>query len=177
MGSVELRNAVTLGAGRAGHSSDGDAAADVGDGHGDGGGVAAGGRVFGVCEGHPAREAAAALGVEGPQSQYTTGIGVMQDVHNCPMYFPCRAEVHDCLMLDEYALLFSVAERYVKTGGPPAQPPGWLRPPARQSGGTAALARRKKRVGRGQDLAELGESRLQLLVGQEASSEAAASAQ
>lgn len=160
MGSVELRDAVTLGAGRAGHSSDGDAAADVGDGHGDGGGVAEGGGVFGVCEGHQAREAAATLGVEGPQSQCTRGIAIMQDVHNSPVYFPCRAEEHDCSMLDEYALLFSLVERYVKTGGPPAQPPGWLRPPGLQNGGTELRVRRRKRVRIGRDLGVQQESRV-----------------
>ena len=159
MGSVELRNAVRLGARRAGHSSDGDAAADVRDGHGDSGRVAEGGGVLGVCEGHPAREEAAALGVEGSQSQCTTGIGVMQDVHNSPVYFPCRAEEHDCSMLDEYALLFSLAERYVKTGGPPAQPPGWLRPPGPQNGGTELRVRRRKRARRGRDLGVQQESR------------------
>lgn len=160
MGSVELRDAVTLGAGRAGHSSDGDAAADVGNGHGDGGGVAEGGGVFGVCQGHQAREAAAALGVEGPQSQCTTGIGVMQDMHNCSVYFPCRAEEHDCTMLDGYALLFSIAERYVKNGGPPSQPPGWLRPPVQQSGGTELRVRRRKRARTGRDLGVQQESRV-----------------
>ena len=160
MGSVELRDAVTLGAGRAGHSSDGDAAADVGDGHGDGGGVAAGGGISRVCEGHPARETAAALGVEGPQSQSTTGISVMQDMHNCPVYFTCRAEEHDCSMLDGYALLFSLAKRYVKSGGPPAQPPGWLRPPVQQSGGTELRVRRRKRARIGRDLGVPQESRV-----------------
>lgn len=160
MGSVELRNAVTLGAGRAGHSLNGDAAADVGDGHGDGWGVAAGSGISRVCEGDSAREAAAALGVEGAQSQCTTGLDAMQDVHKRPVYFPCRAEGHDCLMLDEYALLFSVAERYVKTGGPPAQPPGWLRPPASQSGGTELQVRRRKRARIGRDLVVQQESRV-----------------
>lgn len=160
MGSVELRNAVTLGAGRAGHSLNSHAAVDVGDGHGDGWGVAAGSGISRVCEGDSAREAAAALGVEGAKTQGTTGIGAMHDVHNLPAYIACRAEGHDCLMLDEFALLFSVAERYVKTGGPPAQPPGWLRPPGPQNDGTKQRVRRRKRARIGRDLVVQRESRV-----------------
>lgn len=148
MGSVEICNAVTLSAGRSDHSSDGDAAADVGDGYGDGWGAAEGGGVFGVCEGCATGQTAAALGVAGKDEKIV--IADMRNLHatwaSDKGWTISTSEVDHGAMPEEHALLLRLADRYVKSGGPPARPPGWLQPPAQQSDGIALSAPRKWRA-------------------------------
>ena len=142
--SVELRDAVGSDGRGEGDAVRRDEAAAGGNVDGDVGGATASSAIPGVCEAGQVRKEGSAAGVEGanPEAGGVAVLPFMQKLHvGCPSYvqdltsIPIDAAPRG--MDDGYSLLFCIAERYVKNGGPPAQPPAWLQPPAQQSGGTA----------------------------------------
>lgn len=145
--SVGVRDAVGSDGRGEGDAVGRDAAPSGGDVYGDLGGVAAGCAVFGVCEAGQVREKGAAAGVAGALSEGCC-VSFMQFAHRASTNVPkdLRSDpVNAALrgMDDGYALLFEVAERHIKNGGPPAQRPAWLQPPAQQSGGRAQSTPRR----------------------------------
>lgn len=148
LGNLDLRDGVGLDGRGEGDAVGRDAAAAGGDIHGDVGGAAEGGAVFGICEAGQVREEGAAAGLEG-QSAARLTVGSMHFLHKCGTNdlqvlgsIPNTAAIRS--MDAGYALLFALTESYVKNGGPPAQPPAWLQPPAQQSGGKARSAARMR---------------------------------
>lgn len=123
------------------------AAAASGDVDGDVGGAAASSAIPGVCEAGQVREEGAAAGVAGTCSE-GCAMSFMQFAHLASTNVPkdlrsAHVSAAPRGMDDGYSLLFCIAERYVKNGGPPAQPPAWLQPPAQQSGGRAGSVPRR----------------------------------
>lgn len=161
--SVGLRDAVGSDGRGEGNALRRDAAAAGGDVDGDLGRAAAGCAVFGVCEAGQVREESAAAGVAGACSEgcwmsfmqfaHRASTNVPKDLRSVPVNAALRG------MDDGYALLFEVAERHIKNGGPPAQRPAWLQPPAQQSGGTARSTPRRLPARTSQDREEPAGSR------------------
>lgn len=145
--SVGVRDAVGSDGRGEGDAVRRDAAVAGGDVDGDLGGAAASCAVFGVCEAGQVWEEGAAAGVaracsEGccvrfMQFAHGASTNVLKDLMSVPVNAALRG------MDDGYALLFDVAERHIKNGGPPAQRPAWLQPPAQQSGGRAQSTPRR----------------------------------
>lgn len=147
--SVGVRDAVGSDGRGEGDAVRCDAAVAGGDVDGDLGGAAASSDVPRICEAGQVREEGAAAGVAGACSK-GCGVSFMQFAHRASTNVPkdlrsVPVNAASRGMDDGYALLFEVAERYIKNGGPPAQPPAWLQPPAQQSGGTAGLIPRMSR--------------------------------
>lgn len=147
LGSVDVRDAVGSDGRWAGDAVGRDAAAAGGDVDGYLLGTSEGGAISGVCEAGQVREEGTATGVEGQEGCVTAanmrllhkgGTNDLQALGSTPITTAARG------MDEGYALLFALAEDYVKNGGPPAQPPAWLQPPAQQNGDTAVSAARKK---------------------------------
>lgn len=147
LGSVDVRDAVGSDGRWAGDAVSRNQAAAGGDVDGHIVGASEGRAVLGVCEAGQVWEEGAATGVEGARSEgcdmsfmqfaHRASTNVPKDLRSDPVNAALRG------MDDGYALLFEVAERHIKNGGPPAQRPAWLQPPAQQSGGTAQSTPRK----------------------------------
>lgn len=147
LGSVDVRDAVGSDGRWAGDAVGRDEAAAGGDVDGHIVGASEGCAVLGVCEAGQIWEEGAATGVEGQEGCVSAadmrllhkgGTASLQALTSTPITAASRG------MDEGYALLFALAEDYVKNGGPPAQPPAWLQPPAQQSGDRAVSAARKK---------------------------------
>lgn len=154
LGSVDVRDAVGSDGRWAGDAVGRDAAAAGGDVDGYLVGASEGCAVLGVCEAGQIWEEGTATGVEGQEGCVSAadmrflhkgGTNDLQALGSTPNSTALRD------MDDGYSLLFRLADRYVKNGGPPAQPPAWLQPPAQQSGDRAGLAPRKLPLRKAED--------------------------
>lgn len=160
--SLGVRDAVGLDGRREGDAVRRDEAVAGGDVDGDVGGATASSAIPGVCETGQVREEGAAAGVEGARPEasvmslmqlvHTASTNVPRDLRSVPVNAAPRG------MDDGYSLLFEIAERYVKNGGPPAQRPAWLQPPAQQSGGRARSTPRRLPARTSRGLEEPAES-------------------
>lgn len=148
-----LRNAVEGDAGRGRDSLGGDAAPADGDVYGDCGRARQGGEVPRICEGDEARQEAPTPGMAGA-SEHPLNAANMRYLHLAGQIKrdsvglpPLLSREEKRKNMDEgYELLLEVAGRYLKSEGPPAQPPAWLQPPVQQSGGRDRSAPRRRRA-------------------------------